>query len=130
MTTKTLPDNNSETAQRPPIRSRQIGVRLTEDEYRDFERLAWRSGRTIGDWARDRLIENAEAPTSEFNHLMTEIVGLQLFLTEALSPVVCGQRLTSDKYDALMRNVKMTKQRAAQDIIARYLAEDQEERHG
>jgi hypothetical protein len=61
---------------------------------------------------------------------MTEIVGLQLFLTEALSPVACGQRLTSEQYDALMRNVKLTKRRVAQEVIARNIAEGKEERHG
>ena len=60
---------------------------------------------------------------------MTEIVGLQLFLTEALSPVVCGQRMTSEQYDALLRNVKTTKRRAAKDVIARYVADTKEERH-
>ena len=130
MVTKTLPDNESEMAQRPQARSNQIGVRLTEDEYAEFERLAWKSGRTIGDWARDRLIANTGASVDEFNHLMTEIVGLQLFLTEALSPVVCGQRMTSEQYDALLRNVKATKRRAAKDVIARYVAEAKEERHG
>jgi hypothetical protein len=45
--TKTLPDNELEMAQRPQARSKQIGVRLTEDEYAEFERLAWKSGRTI-----------------------------------------------------------------------------------
>jgi hypothetical protein len=130
VTTKTLPDNDSEMAQRPQVRSKQIGVRLTEGEYAEMERLAWKSGRTIGDWARDRLIANTEASVEEFNHLMTEIVGLQLFLTEALSPVVCGQRMTSEQYDALLRNVKATKRRAAKEVIARYISEAQEERHG
>jgi hypothetical protein len=130
MPSKTLRASDSEPAQRPPIRNRQIGVRLTEDEYRDFEQLAWRSGRTIGDWARDHLIASAKSPIDEFNHLMTEIVGLQLFLTEALSPVACGQRLTSEQYDALMRNVKLTKRRVAQEVIARNIAEGKEERHG
>ena len=78
MATKALPDNELEMAQRPQARSKQIGVRLTEDEYAEFERLAWKSGRTIGDWARDRLIANTGASVDEFNHLMTEIVGLQL----------------------------------------------------
>jgi hypothetical protein len=108
MPTKTLPNIESEATQRPQVRSKQIGVRLTEDEYAEFEQLAWKSGRTIGDWARDRLVANAETHIDEFDHLMTEIVGLQLFLTEALSPVVCGQRMTSEQYDALLRNVKAT----------------------
>jgi hypothetical protein len=130
VTTKILPDNEPVMAQRPQARNKQIGVRLTEGEYAEFERLAWKSGRTIGDWARDRLMATTEASVDEFNHLMIEIVGLQLFLTEALSPVACGQRMTSDQYDALLRNVKATKRRAAKEVIGRYISEAQEERRG
>jgi len=39
---------------------------------------------------------------------MTEIVALQLFLTNALSPVACGERMSAKQYQELMRNVKPT----------------------
>ncbi|MGA2335044.1 MAG: hypothetical protein ABSG08_06675 [Terriglobales bacterium] len=60
---------------------------------------------------------------------MTEIVALQLFLTDVLSPVVCGEHMSAEQYQNLMRNVKTNKQRAAGEVIAQYVAENKENRH-
>jgi hypothetical protein len=60
---------------------------------------------------------------------MTEIIGLQLFLTKALSSVVCGERMSVEQYQELMRNVKANKRRTARDVIAQYAAENKEDRH-
>jgi hypothetical protein len=129
MATKTLTTSDSETLQRPAVRSRQIGVRLTEEEYSDFEKAAWKSGKTIGDWARERLLAQSATADAAVTFLMTEIIGLELFLTDALSPVVCGEHMSAEQYENLMRNVKTTKRRAAQAVIAQYVAEKQEASH-
>jgi hypothetical protein len=60
---------------------------------------------------------------------MTEIVALQLFLTEVLSPLARGERISAEQYEKLMRNVKTNKQRAAGEVIAQYAAENKENRH-
>ena len=53
---------------------------------------------------------------------MTEIVALQLFLTDVLSPVACGEQMSAEQYQELMRNVKTNKHRAAREVIAQYVA--------
>jgi hypothetical protein len=83
----------------------------------------------MGDWARERLLTLSEVSSDAFAHLMTEIIGLQLFLTKTLSSVVCGERMSIEQYQELMRNVKANKRRAAREVIAQYAAENKEERH-
>ena len=61
------------------------------------------------------------------DQIMTEIVALQLFLTNALSPVACGERMSAEQYQELMRNVKTNKHRAAREVVAQYVAENEEE---
>jgi hypothetical protein len=129
MATKTLTNNDSETVQRPAVKSRQIGVRLTEEEYNELENVAWKSGKTIGDWARERLLAQSATVDDACAFLMTEIIGLQLFLTNALAPIVCGERLSAEQYEELMRNVKTTKRHAAQEVIAQYIEEKKEASH-
>lgn len=129
MATKTLTNNDSETVQRPAVKSRQIGVRLTEEEYKELENVAWKSGKTIGDWAREQLLAQSATVDDAVVFLMTEIIGLQLFLTNALSPIVCGERLSSEQYEELMRNVKTNKRRAAQEVVAQYIEEKKEASH-
>jgi predicted DNA-binding protein len=129
MATKTLTNNDSETVQRPAVKSRQIGVRLTEEEYSELENVAWKSGKTIGDWARERLLAQSATVDDAVAFLMTEIIGLQLFLTNALAPIVCGERLSAEQYEELMRNVKTNKHHAAQEVIAQYIEEKKEASH-
>jgi len=116
---KTMSVDNPESIRRPVVRSRQIGVRLTDSEYQALEKLAWKSGRTIGDWSRDQLLmaiamtENAPSPTL----LFTEIIGLQMFLTNALAPLLHGARMSAEQYQDLMRHVKANKHKAAQEVL-------------
>jgi hypothetical protein len=112
--------DDAESISRPAVRSRQIGVRLTETEYAALEKAAWKSGRTIGDWSREQLLmaisvmENGASSTV----LLTEIIGLQMFLTNALAPLVQGDRMSAEQYQDLMRHVKANKQKAAQQLLA------------
>ena len=86
-------------------------------------------GRALGEWVREVLLREIHLPSTALgmDHLMTEIVGLQLFVTNALTPVVCGERISAEQYDELMRNVKTNKRRAAREVIAQYIAERREE---
>ena len=117
---KILSVDSSESISRPAVRSRQIGVRLTETEYAALEKVAWKSGRTIGDWSREQLLmalemtENAASSTL----LLAEIIGLQMFLTNVLAPIACGDRISSEQYQDLMRHVKANKHKAAQQALA------------
>ena len=118
MVSKILSVDSSESISRPAVRSRQIGVRLTETEYAALEKVAWKSGRTIGDWSREQLlmaIEMTENGASAL--LLTEIIGLQMFLTNVLAAIACGERLSSEQYQDLMRHVKTNKHKAAQQVL-------------
>ena len=119
MVSKILSVDSSESISRPAVRSRQIGVRLTETEYAALEKVAWKSGRTIGDWSREQLlmaIEMTENGASAL--LLTEIIGLQMFLTNVLAAIACGERLSSEQYQDLMRHVKTNKHKAALQVLA------------
>jgi hypothetical protein len=117
---KILSVDSSESISRPAVRSRQIGVRLTETEYAALEKVAWKSGRTIGDWSREQLLMAIETTENggSFNLLLTEIIGLQMFLTNVLAPLVQGERLSSEQYQDLMRHVRANKHKAAQQVLA------------
>jgi len=51
--------------------------------------------------------------------LLTEIVGLQVFLTHVLSPMSRGEWLDAEQYEEIMRQVKAKKHRWAQQILAK-----------
>ncbi|HZY63612.1 MAG: hypothetical protein BGO25_04245 [Acidobacteriales bacterium 59-55] len=128
MTTKTLTVEVARDVQRPATRNRQIGVRLTESEYVTLETVAWKAGRTIGDWAREQLLAwiNIACAADSSTRLLTEIVGLQLFLTNVLSPMAQGEKISAEQYQEIMRQVKANKHKAAQEVLAQRATERKE----
>lgn len=130
-----LTDTERVTTRKLKGRTRRAVTLSTKITPRELELIAAASeadGRALGEWVREVLLKQIHSPSIALgmDHLMTEIVGLQLFLTNALTSVVCGDRISAEQYDELMRNVKTNKRRAAREVIAQYIAERQEESHG
>jgi hypothetical protein len=132
-----MPLNHSESPRRKgAVRGREsrdqsLNTKLTPAELRVVEAVAKADGRAVGEWVRETVLKAARSSSdaSGTDQLMTEIVGLQLFLTNVLSSVVRGERMNTEQYQELMRNVKTNKRRAAREAIAQYAAEIKEERH-
>ena len=111
-------------------RTQSVATRFTQEEQKALMEKAEAQGQNLREWARDVLLR--EAYGSELavgpDQILTEIVALQLFLTNALSPVACGERMSAEQYQELMRNVKTNKHRAAREVVAQYAAENEEEK--
>ena len=110
-------------------RTQSIATRFTQEEEKALLEKAEAQGQNLREWARDVLLREAYGSTLAVgpDQIMTEIVALQLFLTNALSPVACGERMSAEQYQELMRNVKTNKHRAAREVVAQYAAENEEE---
>lgn len=121
MATKPLIDNGAEPAQRPDVRSRQVGVRLSESEYGALEKLAWAEGRTPGEWARELLSRAVRIGTEEriAEHAFTELVGLELLLMNVLQPLLSGQKISAEQFQKLVEHIQTTKQTKARELLAR-----------
>jgi hypothetical protein len=111
-------------------RTQSIATRFTQEEEKALMEKAEAQGRNLREWARDVLLREAYGSTLAVgpDQIMTEIVALQLFLTNALSPVACGERMSAEQYQELMRNVKTNKHRAAREVVAQYAAENEEKK--
>ena len=112
-------------------RSVTLSTKITSRELELISAASEADGRALGEWVREAILKAARASSTGVgtDHLMTEIVALQLFLTDVLSPVACGDRMSAEQYQELMRKVKTNKQRAAREVIAQYVAENEENRH-
>jgi hypothetical protein len=126
-----MPQIVSEIHQNQPREFRTVtaSTKVTEFELAELEQAAASRGVRLGEWVRDVLLREARssAGAPEADPLMTEIVALQLFLTNVLSFVACGERMSGNQYQELMRNVKTSKRRTAREIVAQYAAERKEE---
>lgn len=109
-------------------RTQSIATRFTQAEEKALLKAAEARGQNLREWARDVLLRETKLPSGSVSTgaLMTEIVGLQLFLTNVLSSIACGEKLNSDQYQELMRQVKVNKHRASREVIAVYGMEKKE----
>jgi len=108
-----------------------LSTKITSRELELISAASEADGRALGEWVREVILKAARSSSADVraDHLMTEIVALQLFLTDVLSPVACGEQISVQQYQELMRKVKTNKQRAAREVIAQYVAENKEEHH-
>jgi hypothetical protein len=127
-----MPQIVSDTNENQPREFRTVtaSTKVTDLELAELEQAAASRGVRLGEWVRDVILRAARSSSdaTEPDPLMTEIVALQMFLTNALSFVACGDRMSADQYQELMRSVKANKRRTARDIVAQYAAERKEER--
>lgn len=109
-------------------RTQSVATRFTQAEEQALLKTAEACGQNLREWARNVLLREAKLPDTPASTeaLMTEIVGLQLFLTRVLQPVACGEPMTPSQYQELMRQVKATKRQAAREVIAQYALKKQE----
>jgi len=132
-----MPLNHSETLRKKGAvrgresRNQSLNTKLTRAELATVEAASEADGRALGEWVREAVLKASRASSLGVgtDQLMTEIVALQLFLTDVLSPVACGERMSAQQYQELMRKVKTNKQRAAREVIAQYVAENEEKHH-
>jgi hypothetical protein len=122
-------DEKTTMARRLRGRSRRavtLSTKITPEEFELVSAASETAGRAIGEWTREVLLREARpsADSARSEKLMTEIIGLQMFLTHVLSPIACGRQMTTDEYRELMRNVKDNKRRAAREILAQPTTED------
>lgn len=132
-----MPSDRSETLRkRGAVRGREsrdqsLNTKLTPKELASVEAAAEADGRALSEWVREVVLMAARSPSVApgADQLMTEIVGLQLFLTNVLSPLARGERMSHEQYEALMQNVRTHKHRAAREVISQYAAEKGKDGH-
>ena len=116
----------SEQRTKRAARTKTIGVRVTEPEYLALEGEAWRAGKTVADWARDQILSRSPAASLQ-ERTLTELVGIELLLINALPPLLRGERIPQDRVEGLWKQVQATKGRKAQELLGKQ--PNNEEKH-
>jgi hypothetical protein len=108
------------------FRIHTVSTKVTQSEFAEFERAAAERGLRLSEWIREVLFQELRDSDhmnsgDHFNYgkrLLTEIVGLQVFLTHVLSTMSRGEWLDAEQYEEITRQVRAKKHRWAQEILA------------
>jgi len=100
-------------------RSESIATRFTPAEAKALLRRAEESGQNLREWAREVLLRELRGSVSApiGRTVLTEIVGLHLFLINVLSPIARGERITQDYFQEIIRQVREHKHGATAEIL-------------
>jgi hypothetical protein len=102
-------------------RSQSIGTKLTEKEESACLAAAEKAGKAPSEWARDVLLSSVRPrESSQDSALFVEIQALRLLLINTLEPLLRGDKMTSEQFKEMLRNVKTNKRKAAADMLASY----------
>jgi hypothetical protein len=107
------------------FRVHTASTKVTQSELAELERAAAARGIRVSEWIREVLLRelrhsdrvNSGDQVNYGRRTLTEIVGLQLFLTNVLSPLSRGEWMTKEQYEQLMRQVKAHKHRATEQVL-------------
>ena len=95
---------------KPPLRTKSIGFKVSEEEYARLETAAQASGRTLGEWCREVILRGGSASEDP---ALAEIIGVRLLLVNVLGPVAAGEKVTPEKFNQLLDQISETKHQLA-----------------
>jgi len=104
-------------------RTQNLSTKLTQEEEAELQKASAREGKTLSEWARDVLLTSVRQPRSVTPDpvLLTEIVGVQLFLMNVLSPLSRGEHLSPEQYQNIIKSVQAAKSRTTQELLVKRL---------
>jgi hypothetical protein len=99
---------------KPPLRTKSIGFKVSEEEYALLETAAQADGRTLGEWCREAILRGGSASDAErHDPALAEIIGVRLLLVNVLGPLAAGEKMTPERFNQLLDQISETKHQLA-----------------
>jgi hypothetical protein len=106
------------------LRTRSIGVRVTEADYARLHALAEAQGKLLGEWARDALLALAHHPagTPVEQALLAEAVALRTVVANLIFAFTTEGRVTREQMTTYVEHADKVKLKRAIEILERLRA--------
>ena len=102
-----------------PARDRKCEARRHERSSSELEAAAEREGKALSEWAREVLLEKAQASQTD-TALFTEVIALRMLMSTVLRTVALGERLSPEAYAQVLAEVRANKHETARDVLSQY----------
>ena len=106
---------------RAGFRLKTAGTKLNEEETAALEKHCRDKGVTPGELIRQLILTELGRGTlsnDTGDPVLTEILGVRLFLVNVLRPLAVGQRLTPEAFDKLLDEIGSAKHKLAAQILS------------
>ena len=102
---------------KPPLRTKSIGFKVSEEEYAQLETAAQAEGRTLGEWCREVILRGGSASdVAAHDPALAEIVGVRLLLVNVLQPMAAGETVTAERFGQLLDQISEVKHQLAAQL--------------
>jgi hypothetical protein len=100
-------------------RNQTLTTKLTGAEYVELEAISRAESKAPGEWLRDAALSVARQGQGNDRAmvLLTEVVGVQLLLMNALKPIATSQPLTAAAFDNIVSEVHKLKKTVARKLV-------------
>ncbi|HET9309116.1 MAG TPA: hypothetical protein VFO46_24095 [Candidatus Sulfotelmatobacter sp.] len=105
---------------KPPLRTKSIGFKVSQEEYALLETAAQASGRTLGEWCREAILRGGSgSDAARHDPALAEIIGVRLLLVNVLGHVAAGEKVTPEKFNQLLDQISEAKHQLAAKLQPR-----------
>jgi hypothetical protein len=116
---------------KPPLRTKSIGFKVSEEEYAQLETAAQADGRTLGEWCREVILRGGSVSDAErHDAALAEIVGVRLLLVNVLQPMAAGETVTAERFGQLLDQISEAKHQLAAKLQQQAGEKPQREKPG
>ncbi|MGC2108436.1 MAG: hypothetical protein WA655_02900 [Candidatus Korobacteraceae bacterium] len=109
---------------KPPLRTKSIGTKVSEEEYAQLEAAARTRGLTLGEWCREVMLANAngqppkaQVGVAEVQALMAELVALRTILLNLHFRMAKGEPITAEAMQEIIDRADAGKVRNARERL-------------
>ena len=110
---------------KPPLRTKTLGTKVSEEEFAQLEAAASERGLTLSEWCRETLLasvnsqeeKSADSPKTG-QALMAELVALRAILLNVLFKLANGEKLTAEEMQRLIDRADSDKLKKARERLA------------
>lgn len=104
---------------KPTLRTKSIGTKVTDEEYRRLQALA--GAQTLSEWARQVLLKQGDShpgPTSTSDAvLLAELLGLRTILLNLFYALTRGDRITAQQMQEVIGRADAEKADRAAELL-------------
>jgi hypothetical protein len=93
-------------------------AKVTRKEQEELEHAAYKSGKSLSEWSRDVLLQ--EARRSQDDAVFTELVATRMLLVNLIKPLILGEKVSPTWITEAMSMVRREKHQAAQEVMQQY----------
>ena len=99
-------------------RTHVASAKVTRKEQEELEHAAYNSGKSLSEWARDALLQ--EARRSKDDAVFAELVATRMLLVNLIKPLILGEKVSPTWITEAMGMVRREKHKAAQEVMQQY----------